>query len=366
MRSFSIVVTALFGIALGASWLGCENRSGDKGNEKQLQEVRSDEGTERWIPPRGMPDGGHVPAITPSREYADRKEYEKAQAWLQRRLLELGRRSPKTEEELRVMMHRCRETPEELGYRKVDEGIKTGSVLVCGLFLPPPYRLSCEPEQGREYTRYKLVVNGVTLSSTLPYDDCGWPYEVLESPLMKVSGCDKKIHEVMKKMEEESGSMTEKTTREKFLAAVKRWEKMLREIECEEPGEVFEVESVRVDEEVQRARFSVTGGFAFPVFNAKDPKLIARNRKRFKKLTSEEYTEQSLKSCKMYKKYVEKRLSWGWIVVNGVAPQALLPRNREALLSILKTTYPSLIEKRRKIRRYVWESPECLLKDELR
>jgi len=165
------------------------------------------------------------------------------------------------------------------------------------------------PEQGPKYKHYKLLVTGVTLYSNLKYDDCGWPYELVESPMMKPTECEKKVGDVLNRIEKGQKEFTESTTRKEFLAAVKRWEKMLRSIKCDEPGEVFYVESVTVDKEVQNADFFVSGGFVFSVSNRKDPKLQARWRKRFKKITPEEHARQSLEAGNMLKEYVEKHLS---------------------------------------------------------
>jgi len=306
--------------------------------------------------------------VTDHHQYP-KSEFENAKARYREKLLELGRRIPEDDREVGVAMTRCRKSPMELGYTFWPNGIWTGKVLVCGQFLPPPYRLSCELEEADD-RHHRLVVNGVRLWTELPHDTCNQPYEELELPVEEMTGCYGRAASAIDRMEEEARDLAEGTTDEEFTAMAKRWKAMLEAIDCTASGETIKVEGPTIIPDFQVVRMAVfinsTGGkssreIPFIAANLKDP----RYRKRFKSPTREEMRQQTLDLCLDTKQKVERHLSEGLIVAYGslAFPTYFSPQMEQEFYDTIQSGRHSqgLLSRYRQLARFRLASPECTL-----
>ncbi len=107
MRIFSITVIVLFGMTLGATWIGCSNRGEDIESKSKTSTQKQLTAEERNLELRIK----NLAAVLPSLE--------------------------------------------QLGYKPATVGIDKGVVIVCGRYIPPPYQVSYNKEQA------KVFINGV-------------------------------------------------------------------------------------------------------------------------------------------------------------------------------------------------------------
>jgi hypothetical protein len=326
----------------------------------------------KWEPPTGIPYGDPVHWDSPTEYYEDKEKYKKARENIDRRLLELGRRSPRNSDEVKVMMKRCRDHVEDLNYSWSPFGTWTGGVLVCGLLLPPPYVLSCVAVEGEPYTYYFLVVNGVILSSPLSHhhDDCGWPYERITSATMKLSiTCHKKVFALQRQISSLTKDKSLIANEEEFKNMAKEWAQQFRNIACDDPGT-----SVKVEE----FRFTSNDSLAYYVINVDSPGVdndssqifTARNPFKHEKRepkTPAEIEANYLESCRYWLNVSKECLEKNRLLVAGdPIPRCLHQFEIEKINITLKSHFLDLKEKYRYINGLSIESPECLIRNGLK